>query len=104
MNNIFSSLPEDLTNETIEELGKYGNVRIERILSKGHASPAEGWYDQGENEWVVVLEGSGTILFENDVKVDLQKGDYMHIPSHAKHKVIWTDPNQVTVWLAFFYT
>jgi len=59
MNNLFSSLPESLDDEVFEPILEADHVRIERIVSKGHSSPAEGWYDQEEHEWVVVLEGAG---------------------------------------------
>lgn len=103
MDNIFSSMPEDAGREVFEELIHHGNVRIERIISKGHTSPDDGWHDQSENEWIIVLEGSGEILFEDGSKVNLIKGDYLNIPSHSKHKVTWTDPGRLTVWLAVFY-
>jgi cupin 2 domain-containing protein len=103
MDNIFSSLPPNLEKEVFEELVRSGNVRIERIISKGHTSPDKGWYDQSEHEWIIVLEGSGSILFENGVEVNLEKGDYINIPPHSRHKVSRTDPNHVTVWLAIFY-
>ncbi len=103
MGNIFSSLPENPRKEIVDELLRHGNVRIERIASKGHTSPDEGWYDQGENEWVIVLEGAGRILFENGFEVSMKKGDYMNIPARSRHKVTWTDPDNVTVWLAVFY-
>ena len=102
MNNLFTSLPVRFDKEVVEVLCRSANLRIERILSKGHTSPAEGWYDQSENEWVVVLEGSGTILFENGAEARLHKGDYVNIPAHTRHKVVWTDPDQVTIWLAVF--
>lgn len=104
MPNIFSSLPTDFKDEIFEELVGAGNVRIERIISKGHSSPEQGWYDQTENEWVIVLEGAGKILFENGTEVTLKKGDYVNIPAHSRHKVSWTDPDRPTVWLAIFYT
>ena len=50
MTNLFSNLPADLTEEVIETLLKNGSVRIERIVSHGHASPAEFWYDQPDDE------------------------------------------------------
>lgn len=34
----------------------------------------------------------------------LQQGDFFHIPAHAKHKVVWTDPEEFTVWLAMYYS
>ncbi len=103
MGNIFSLLPEKLEHELFEELLCDKNVRIERIVSQGHTSPENGWYDQEKNEWVVVLEGSGSILFETGTEVTLKKGDYLNIPAHARHKVVWTDPDGLTIWLAIHY-
>jgi cupin 2 domain-containing protein len=104
MDNIFSSIPEQFDKEIVNVISTHGPLRIERILSKGHTSPAEGWYDQSEHEWVVVLEGSGTVLFENGSEVTLARGDHLHIPAHARHKVARTAPDQITVWLAIFYS
>lgn len=104
MANIYSELPLQLEKELFEELVRAENVRIERIISKGHISPEQGWYDQIENEWVIVLEGAGVVLFEDGAEVTLHKGDYINIPSHARHKVTWTDPDVLTVWLAIFYS
>jgi cupin 2 domain-containing protein len=104
MNNIHASLPAEIRDEIFEELVRAEHVRIERIVSRGHSSPAQGWYDQSENEWVIVLEGSGTILFENGTEVSLGRGDYLNIPSHARHKVVRTDPDRMTIWLAVFYS
>ena len=101
--NLFESLPKDFTEESFSQLMLSPTVRVERIVSKGHTSPENGWYDQQENEWVVVLEGAGTLLFEDGNEVQLTKGDYINIPARAKHKVVWTDPEQVTIWLAVFY-
>lgn len=103
MHNLFSLLPEILDDEVFEEIVSGTHVRIERILSKGHTSPEAGWYDQAENEWVLVLQGEGIILFADGHEVLLKKGDHITIPAHTLHKVSWTDPNQVTVWLAVFY-
>ena len=103
MNNLLASLPDHLDHEQVEELLNQPNVKIERILSKGQTSPETGWYDQDDNEWVVVLQGSGEITFEDGDKVQLGSGDYINIPAHRKHKVSWTDPDNVTVWLAVFY-
>lgn len=103
MNNIYSSLPVEFKEEVFEELLRSTNVRIERIISRGHSSSEQEWYDQTDNEWVIVLEGSGTILFENGIEATLGKGDYLNIPSHTRHRVAWTDPDHITVWLAIFY-
>lgn len=105
MKNIFADLPSDLKEEVFDELLQAENIRIERIVSQGHTSPETGWYDQEDNEWVLVLEGAGTILFaEGEQQVTLRKGDYLHIAAHARHKVIWTEPEELTVWLAVHYS
>lgn len=104
MANLFENIPDQLTAEHFTDLLKEEHIRIERIVSWGHTSPESGWYNQDENEWVIVLEGSGTILFENGKEQVLNKGDHLNIPAHIKHKVIRTDPNNVTIWLAVFYS
>lgn len=103
MANLFENIPDNLPVEHFTDLVKEENIRIERILSLGHTSPESGWYSQDENEWVIVLEGSGTILFEKGRDQILNRGDYLNIPAHTKHKVTRTDPNNITIWLAIFY-
>ena len=101
--NIYAAIPADISSEIFQDLVKSPNVRIERILSKGHISPDFGWYDQDESEWVMVMEGKATIAFEDGRSVSLSKGDHLNIPPHCKHKVSWSDPHCVTIWLAVFY-
>ena len=102
-NNIFEAIPLDLKDEVFEDIVSSQNIRIERIVSKGQTSPATGWYDQDEHEWVMVLKGSAILEFEKGDVCCLTAGDYLNIPAHSKHKVSWTDPDDVTVWLAIFY-
>jgi cupin 2 domain-containing protein len=101
--NIFQSIPNNVDSEIFDVIIKSDSIRVERILSKGQSSPESGWHDQEENEWVIVLQGSGTIVFENENELTLEKGDFINIPSRQKHKVIWTEPDVVTIWLAIFY-
>lgn len=103
MNNFLEDLPVSLEAEVFEDVLTSDHVRIERILSNGQTSPDEGWYDQSEHEWVLILEGAGQIEYEDGSNVSLKKGDYLYIPAHKKHRVSWTDPEQITVWLAIFY-
>ena len=79
MNNLYTAIPNTIDEEQFEALLRGEQLRIERILSKGQTSPAEGWYDQEEHEWVLVLEGCGIIGFADGREVKLQKGDYLHI-------------------------
>jgi cupin 2 domain-containing protein len=101
--NIFESIPEDIDNEIAEILAQNKNIKIERIISKGHTSPATGWYDQETDEWVLVLKGAAIITFENGRELNLETGDHVNIPANTKHKVKWTDPDIETVWLAIHY-
>jgi cupin 2 domain-containing protein len=103
LSNIFIPTSSGIEQESFGELLRDQHLRIERIVSKGHTSPASGWYDQEDNEWVLVLEGAGTILFADGRQVTLNKGDYLHIPAHEQHKVTWTDPDRLTIWLAVHY-
>ena len=76
-------------------------MRIERIVSTGQASPPGFWYDQDRPEWVIVLAGSAAVLFESETTPrTLKRGDYLHIPAHARHRVEWTDKNEPTIWIA----
>lgn len=102
--NILELADEAFDSEILEDIVRSEHVRIERILSKGQASPEAGWYDQDENEWVVVLQGRGRLVFDDGTEVELDTGSYMNIPAHKKHRVAWTDPDRVTIWLAVFYT
>ncbi len=103
MGNLFSLIPESMDDEICDQLLKSDTIRIERILSKGHATAENEWYDQDENEWVMVVKGAGEIIFEDGSTVPLKAGDYLNIPAHKKHRVLWTNPDEVTVWLAVFY-
>jgi cupin 2 domain-containing protein len=96
--NILADIPEELTTILQEGHG----VRIERIVSQGHSSPAGFWYDQPESEWVLVLKGAARLEFEDRV-VEMSPGDYVYIQAHQKHRVAWTTPDEPTVWLAVHY-
>lgn len=81
------------------------DIRIERIVSTGQQSPADGsWYDQESHEWVVLLEGEAVLAFETKTEtVTLQKGDYLYIPPHCRHKVLQTSQKPPCIWLAIHF-
>ena len=90
-------MPEELFATLLEA----ANVRIERIVSHGHASPEGFWYDQDHREWVVVLKGAARLRFEGDEEpIEMEPGDFVNIPTHQKHRVEWTTPDEPTIWLA----
>src|SRR5207247_514524 len=99
MNNLFSNLPTGTANELIEPLLTAANVRIERIVSHGHASPEGFWYDQAQHEFVVLLKGAARLSFEDEM-VEMTPGSCINIPAHRRHRVAWTTPDEPTIWLA----
>ena len=102
--NIFSSIPHHMSDEVFDTILASDGCEIERIISKGHQSPPHYWYDQGKNEWVMVLKGSAALKFKNSKKiVEMMPGDYVLIPAHCKHRVEWTDPEVETIWLAVYF-
>ena len=99
--NILSSLPRNAAQEEISTLLATSNLRVERIVSHGHASPEGFWYDQDWAEWVIVVQGSAELLFDGEsAPCVLKAGDYVAIAPHARHRVTATDPREPTVWLA----
>lgn len=105
MKNLFSDLPSELPDEFFETLAAGGQTRVERIVSLGHTTAEDFWYDQTEHEFVVVLRGAARLRFEGDDEpVELRPGDYLTIPAHRRHRVDWTTSDEPTVWLAVFFS
>ena len=102
--NLLDNLPADLPEELLTTILQADGLRVERIVSHGHVSPLGFWYDQDDNEWVVVIEGSAAIEFDGQPEpVELRRGSFLTIPAHARHRVAWTDPTKNTIWLAIHY-
>ncbi len=100
--NLFSDIPADFPSEISTVLAESENVKIERIVSDDHASPEGFWYDQDQNEWVLLVSGSA-VLTVGDEQVELNAGDHLLIPAHQRHRVESTSATEKTIWLAVFY-
>lgn len=100
--NLFQELPAQLPKEVVQTLIRAADVRIERIISHGHASAPDFWYDQPQAEWVIVLQGAARLQFEHGL-VEMRVGDYLNIPAFQKHRVDWTTPAEPTIWLGVRY-
>lgn len=103
--NILADMPDARRGEVIETLAAMTGrtVRIERIVSGGHAGPEGFWYDQDGDEWVVVLRGEAVVAFRNGdgesiSEEILREGDWLLIPAHEEHRVASTC--RETLWLA----
>lgn len=73
--NLLTDLPRQLPDELFTTLLEAANVRIERIVSDGHASPEGFWYDQDQHEWVGVLKGAARLRFEGEEQSLVAFGD-----------------------------
>jgi cupin 2 domain-containing protein len=59
MGSILEGIPIDLPEELSEKICSSATVKIERIVSRGHASPEGFWYDQEMNEFFEGKRGKG---------------------------------------------
>lgn len=105
VDNLFANIPSDLQAEQITELLTRKDLKIARIVSRGQASATGFWYDQDDDEWVILLAGSAGLRFEQEVATKtLRVGDYVHIPAHTRHRVEWTDASHATIWLVIHHS
>ncbi len=103
IDNLFAA-PNVLPQELVDVLFcSAGPARVERIVSQGHASPPGFWYDQAEHEWVALLQGEAALELEGEPPLVLRPGDHCFLPAHVRHRIIWTAPDGITVWLAVFF-
>lgn len=101
--NLLSDLPTDVPVELVQTLLAAPGVRVERIVSRGHASPDGFWYDQPGHEWVLLISGAARVRLEGEEPIELTPGAYVNIPARRRHRVEWTHPTEPTVWLAVHY-
>ena len=101
--NLFENQPEKpMPEELMEVLEERENVRIERIISCGHQSPEGFWYDQTEDEWVLIVQGEAVLELADGEKKRLGAGDYFMLPAHCKLRVAWTSTQPSCIWLCIF--
>lgn len=95
--------PGTLTlEENVTVLVETPTMRIERIVSWHHTTPKTHWYDQAENEWVTLLEGTATLGYDDGTTIALTKGASHFIPAHVRHQVLAT--SAPAIWLCVFGT
>ena len=96
--NLFANLACSSAQEDFLTLFEADKVRVERIVSNGQCSPKNFWYDQHEDEWVLLLQGAASLQFEDGSTVPLKVGDYLLIARHLRHRVERTSSD--ALWLA----
>jgi len=102
--NLFADLPASLPEELFQTLLSAAGLRIEHIVSHGHASPEGFWYDQDQHEWVLLVSGAARLRFDGKEPFEMTTGSCVNILAHQRHRVEWTDPTQPTIWLAIHYS
>ncbi|MCE1186222.1 cupin domain-containing protein [Zoogloea sp.] len=99
--NLFAHAPTPGPVEHFEAIIERPGLRIERILSHRHASPPDFWYEQPQDEWVLVAQGFGELEFSDGRLIRLGPGDHLLLPAGCRHRVAATGPD--TVWLAVHF-
>jgi cupin 2 domain-containing protein len=95
--NLFTATQPDTGGEVFLKLLKGESFRLESITSRGTASPEGFWYDQSQQEWVLLLRGHASLEFDDQEMIDLVSGDYLLIPMHCRHRV--SSVSADAVWL-----
>ena len=84
--------------ESVEPLLTRPGLLLERIISRGCATPAGEWYDQERDEWVMLVTGNAVLAIDGQRDVALQAGDHVLLPAHVRHRVEQVSSD--AVWLA----
>ncbi len=95
--NIFKLLLNDEKQEIFTTLLERAGFRLEQIVSNGQASAPGFWYDQENDEWVLLVRGEAVLELQ-DASITLQTGDSLLIPARVRHRV--ASCSQDAVWLA----
>lgn len=104
MGNLLADIPGILPEELFETILAQPGFKLERIVSRGQATPEGKWYDQAVAEWVLLVKGSAGLRIENrSEEIILRPGDHVLLPAHCRHRVEWTAAECETVWLALHY-
>lgn len=97
MPNFFDrSDPPQAGHETFDTLCQTSNVKVERVLSNRVAGGE--WYDQENDEWVMLVCGEAVLEFDGGEMQRLKAGDHLFIPARRRHRVLSTSAD--ASWLA----
>lgn len=99
---ILAGVPARLEEEQFDTLLQTPGIRLQRVISPpAHTMRADEWFDQDEDEFVLVLQGRGALILEGQAQeIVLNPGDYLRLPAGLRHRIAWTDAQIPTIWLA----
>ena len=95
---LFTDLDGPGAVETFTPILEKTGLRIERIDSHGQASPEGFWYDQSQDEWVLLLRGEAILEIADQPPLNLKSGDHLLVRAHIRHRVASTSAD--ALWLA----
>lgn len=98
---LFAEAAPEAAEEVFTTLLEKPGLKIERIVSHGHASPADLWYDQEQEEWVLLVRGEAVLQVEGQPDLRLKAGDHLRIPAHLRHRV--DSVSDDALWLAVHF-
>lgn len=98
--NLLTKLPAAKRAEAFTKLLVRPGIRVERIVSRGQATPEDEPMMQAQDEWVLLLEGAAGLRIEDSAEVTLGPGDHVWIARGQRHWVTWTAEDRPSVWLA----
>lgn len=98
--NLYADATAKPGEEVLETLAGNDQIRIVRIVSNNAETPVNTWYEQEEDEWVVVLQGNGVVEIEDGETINLNPGDWIHFPPFVRHRVAQTSADPPCIWLA----
>ena len=97
--NLMESPPGE--TETFRTLLDLPGIRLEQIVSNGHASEVGFWYNQKEPEWVMLVRGTAVLRFDPDGDVTLKTGDFLTSPANSRHRVESVSVD--AIWLSLHF-
>lgn len=100
MSNLYAVPKGPMLQEQVDLMAQGDELRIERIVSSGHVSPPDFWYNQPLDEWVVLLQGEAEVRFVEGQTRLLKAGDWLFLPSGLRHRVDRTSSEPPCIWLA----
>jgi cupin 2 domain-containing protein len=101
VSNLFAQTTSPTGEEVIQPLLDGKTFRLESIHSFGQSTPEGFWYDQADEEWVLLVRGSARLEFEGEGMLHLNSGDYLLIPAHCRHRV--SEVSHDAIWIALHH-
>lgn len=98
---LFAESAPEVAEEVFTTLLEKPGLKIERIVSHGRSSPADFWYDQEQEEWVLLVRGKAVLQLEGQPELRLKAGDHLRIPAHLRHRVASVSDD--ALWLAVHF-